>query len=334
MKSNEKSGKTPIGVDVGTSRIVIARQATDGLAYDSQLNAFVSLPYSKLTENALTKEQVPHAIETAAILVPGNHSERFADLLHSEVRRPMRGGVLNPGEPESVRVIRQITASLLGDAQKAQKLCFTVPAAPLAGDTDVTYHEATLKQILQEMGFEATSINEGLAVIYSELADTNYTGIGVSFGGGLCNVCFAYLSVPVLSFSIAKAGDFIDSSAATATGELANSMRIRKEESFHLNGHFGDKFQHALGVYYDEMIRSVVSGLKEAFAAHLRTPKIGRPIPLVLSGGSALPPGFRDRFEKMLTESDFAVPLSEIRLAADPLTATAKGALVAALSEM
>jgi hypothetical protein len=277
MKSNEKSGKTPIGVDVGTSRIVIARQATDGLAYDSQLNAFVSLPYSKLTENALTKEQVPHAIETAAILVPGNQSERLAD---------------------------------------------------------VTYHEATLKQILQEMGFEATSINEGLAVIYSELADTNYTGIGVSFGGGLCNVCFAYLSVPVLSFSIAKAGDFIDSSAATATGELANSMRIRKEESFHLNGHFGDKFQHALGVYYDEMIRSVVSGLKEAFAAHLRTPKIGRPIPLVLSGGSALPPGFRDRFEKMLTESDFAVPLSEIRLAADPLTATAKGALVAALSEM
>jgi hypothetical protein len=58
-----------------------------------------------------------------------------------------------------------------------------------------------------------------------------------------------------------------------------------------------------------------------------------RPIPLVLSGGSALPKGFRERFEKILQEGEFAVPLSDIRLAADPLTSTAKGALVAALSE-
>ena len=32
--------------------------------------------------------------------------------------------------------------------------------------------------------------------------------------GGLCNVCLAYLSVPVMSFSIPKAGDYIDSSAS------------------------------------------------------------------------------------------------------------------------
>ncbi len=40
---------------------------------------------------------------------------------------------------------------------------------------------------------------------------SNYTGIGISCGGGLCNVCLAYLSVPVVSFSVPKAGDFIDS---------------------------------------------------------------------------------------------------------------------------
>ena len=41
--------------------------------------------------------------------------------------------------------------------------------------------------------------------------------------------------------------------------------------------------------------------------------------------------GFRDRFETVLRASDFPVELSEIRTAADPLTTTAKGALVAAL---
>ena len=36
--------------------------------------------------------------------------------------------------------------------------------------------------------------------------------------GGLCNVCLAYLSVPVFSFSIPKGGDFIDSSVAEVRG--------------------------------------------------------------------------------------------------------------------
>jgi hypothetical protein len=47
-----------------------------------------------------------------------------------------------------------------------------------------------------------------------------------------------------------------------------------------------------------------------------------------------MPKGFRDRFEKILREKEFPIELSEIRMAADPLTTTAKGALVAALCDM
>jgi hypothetical protein len=46
-----------------------------------------------------------------------------------------------------------------------------------------------------------------------------------------------------------------------------------------------------------------------------------------------MPKGFRDRFEKVLRESAFPIEVSEIRLAKDPLTTTARGALLAALSE-
>ena len=42
----------------------------------------------------------------------------------------------------------------------------------------------------------------------------------------------------------------------------------------------------------------------------------------------------RDRFEKLLKESEFPLPLSEIRMAQAPLNSTAKGALVAALAEI
>jgi hypothetical protein len=325
---------SPLGLDVGTSRLVVARQAEDEFRFESQLNAFVNIPFSKMTENVLKKERVPHAVEGSQMVVYGNESERFAAMLNTEIRRPMTRGVLNPGEPDSVKLIKEIVVSLTGKgAQKGQKVYFSVPAAPLGSDENTTYHEATLQQVLNEMGYESQGINEGLATVYAEMEESNYSGIGISCGGGLCNVCLAYLSVPVVSFSIAKAGDFIDHSAATATGERANRIRIMKEQTFYLNGASSDKVQQVLGVYYDDMIRALVTGLNEAFKNTRSTTKFSRPIPLVLSGGTAMPKGFRERFEKVLGESDFPVELSEIRLAKDPLTTTARGALVAALCD-
>jgi hypothetical protein len=332
--SKNSANSAAVGLDVGTSRIVAARQAGSDIKYGAQLNAFVSIPYSKLTESALQKEGVPHALESGGIIVHGNESERFADLLNVDIRRPMLRGLLNPDEPDSVRLIHEITSTLVGKAEKGQRLCFTVPAAPVGAEENLTYHEATIRQVVSELGYKVKSISEGLAVVYGELESTNYTGIGISCGGGLCNVCLSYLAVPVISFSLPKAGDFIDFSAASVTGERANRMRMLKEHSFHINGHFSDKFQQILGVYYDDMIQSLVSGLRNAFQSARNLPKMSKPIPLVLSGGTVMPHGFRERFEKILRESQFPIELSEIRIASEPLTTTAKGALVAALSDI
>jgi hypothetical protein len=332
---SKNSASPAIGLDVGTSRIVMAHRKDQEILYESQLNAFVAIPASKITEGVLEREKIPHSKSPVEIIVHGNESEKFASLLNSETRRTMSRGVLDAKEPESVRMLREILVSMLGSGDKSrQKLCFTVPAAPLGGEDSLTYHEVTLRQILTDLGYQPTSVNEGLAVIYGELESSNYTGIGISCGGGLCNVCLAYLSVPVLSFSVPKAGDFIDASAAAMTGERANRIRLAKEDSFHFNGIFSDKTHQVIGVYYDDMIRSLVSALKDAFAGTRNLPAFNRPIPMVLSGGTALPQGFRDRFEKLLWEADFPITVSEIRLAENPLHATAKGALVCALTDL
>ena len=327
-----KEKHIPLGIDAGTSRIVLAKKNGSDYTFDSQLNAFVRIPHSKITEGVLKKESVPYSVQGGDLVVHGTESERFADLLGRETRRPMKAGVLNPGEPESEAQLGQIFRSLLSGISGG-KIYFSVPAAPLGSPENTTYHEATIKQILTELGHEVRSINEGLAVIYGELESSNYTGIGISCGGGLCNVCLAYLSVPVLSFSIPKAGDYIDGSAATATGELATRVRIAKESAFHFNGHFADKVQQVLSVYYDDMIQALVAGMVEAFANSKTMPKLGRPIPLVLSGGTVMPKGFRDRFAKALESSHFPVAVSEVRMAEQPLYSTARGALFAAMSE-
>src|SRR5580704_14380551 len=153
--SHANPSQTSLGLDVGTSRVVVARRANDDFSYESQLNAFVAIPFSKITEGVLEREKIPHTVQSGQIIVHGNESEKFAVLLNAE---------------------------------KRQKVCFTIPAPPLGAEGSLTYHEATLRQILTELNYEPVSINEGLAIVYSELESSNYTGIGISCGGGLCNV--------------------------------------------------------------------------------------------------------------------------------------------------
>ena len=65
------------------------------------------------------------------------------------------------------------------------------------------------------MGYNAKGINEGLAVVFAELERENFSGIGISCGGGMCNVALAFMSIPVMTFSINKAGDYIDRNVGT-----------------------------------------------------------------------------------------------------------------------
>lgn len=265
MSATEQS--PVMGLDIGTSHIVAGKSLDSNFQYERQLNAFVTIPYTKMAQGLLNKERIPHAVQGEEILIFGNDAEQFAELFHVEARRPMMRGLLNAGEADGMLVIRQIITRLLGRARKpGQTLYFSVPAPAFGvNDDKFTFHETTLREALRELGYEPKSISEGLAVVYGELGDSNFTGIGVSCGGGMCNVCLAYLSVPVISFSVAKGGDYIDSSAAAAIRDLGTSVRVEKERGFRFNGFFENKVYHALSVYYDDVIQTLVKSMRDAF---------------------------------------------------------------------
>ena len=334
MSNGEVENNLPLGLDVGTSRIVVARSADKAhpSQYESQLNAFITLPYSKLAESLLEREGVFHEVSGGELVVTGNDAQKFAEVFHVETRRPMFRGVLNPQEPHSLSVMRSIIARLLGKAGVAgRKVFFSVPAPCLDGDPAITYHEASIRQILKQLGFDAQPIQEGLAVVFGEMSSSNYTGIGISCGSGLCNVCLAVLSVPVISFAVPKAGDFIDMQAAAVTGELATRIRVQKESNFAVNGLSADLVQNALTVYYDDVILTLANALRSTISSTQRLPKLDQSVPIVLSGGTAMPKGFLKHFTAALRAEDFPIKISEIRVSEDPLHSTARGALMAAL---
>ena len=96
--------------------------------------------------------------------------------------------------------------------------------------------------MLNELGYESRSISEGLAVVYGEMENSNYTGIGISCGGGLVQrVPGVFVSAGIQLQHSRKAGDYIDASVSQLRGEPATRIRTIKEESFHFNGHFREQ---------------------------------------------------------------------------------------------
>src|SRR2546421_678655 len=100
---------TALGLDVGTSRLVLASGANDHVKAKAELNAFIAVPYSKFTENILKQNKVSYQLNGGSTLqVYGNEAARFANVFNTEVRRPMNGGTLNPAEEYSMSVMQAI----------------------------------------------------------------------------------------------------------------------------------------------------------------------------------------------------------------------------------
>jgi actin-like ATPase involved in cell morphogenesis len=330
-----KSGSHPVGIDVGTSKVVVTRRGGKDVATSAQLNAFIPVPYSPVTERTIQQQQDIHYFRDGdEIVIFGTATERFANMFNAETRRPMSDGLLNAKEKQAWPVLEAILQGMVPKPRSSNEvLAFSVPAAIPGHEAHLTYHEASLRQFFQAMGYRAMAINEGLAVIFSELEDHNFTGIGVSCGGGMCNATLAFLSIPSIMVSIPKAGDFVDRSVGEAVGEQATRVKVIKEENLDLSKAPKDKLEKALHIYYEDVVESLVDTLRRGISRAEKLPKTERALPIVLAGGTARPRGFRELFERTLRARRFPIEISEVRMASDPLTATARGAHIAAMFE-
>ena len=323
-----------MGLDIGTSHIVVAQEKGTHIHAVKQLNAFFTVPKSQFSKGILNKKQVMYYERANLFYVIGYSAENFANMFNMNNRKPIKEGLLSSDEEEGLSVIQAIVNTLIRKPKNfGEPICFVVPGEPLDGRDSVVYHESVIERFLGSLGYSPISINEGMAVVMSELAAEDYTGIGISIGGGMCNICLSYLSFPVITYSIQMAGDYVDSMAGSAVGEPATKIKGIKEEELDLTKEPKDRIMTALHIFYDELIFRLLQSLQRVLTSTDKMPKISAPIPIVLSGGSAVPNGCKEKFEKVLKSIQLPVEISSVRLAEDPLNAPAKGALITAMTE-
>jgi len=333
IDQNVSEMRGPMGLDIGTSHIVIAGMSHDQLSFKNNLNAFFAVPASEVTKKTLKTKSIPFFVRDRKIYVCGYAAQNFANIFNTSLRRPIEKGLLSPKEEDGFTVIRAILEKIVPKASKEnEEIAFSIPGAPLNVVGAVTYHSSVITKYLKEFGYKPIPINEGFATVISELSDDAYTGIGISMGGGMCNICLAYMAVPIIHYSIQVGGDYIDEMVSKSVGESSSKVKMIKENHLNLNQTTAGRISTAFSIFYDELIGMVIDSFSQVLDTTSKIPRISKALPIIVSGGTAMPEGFEKRFATALENKPLPLRISEVRIAEDPLHTTAKGAMTMAVS--
>jgi len=325
--------ETGVGLDCGTMNFVAARKSGQKIETKRIRDAFLDLdPEHK---RMLKLSNTSFVELDGRLLIIGDEALDCANLFNREPRRPMSGGIMNASEIDAQKIISLMMKNVLGNPKKDGEKCYysvPAPALDIIG-SDITYHKAILGKILKELGYDPEPANEAQAIVFSECAKENFSGIGISYGSGMTNVCLSYNAMNALEFSVGKGGDWIDDGAGRAVNVTKSKMCSLKESGINISDPKG-RDQEALSLFVSSLIDYSLNGIIKHFDMVKHEILVPKPIPIIISGGTSKAGGFIEKFKERFEylRGKFPIEISEVRSAQNPMTAVATGLLL--LSQM
>jgi hypothetical protein len=323
-----------VGLDVGTMWLNAARSKGGKITTTPLRDAFLDLdPEAK---RSLKISNVDYIEIDGQLVVIGDAALTMANLFKREARRPLNQGVISAGELDAQEILGILVRKVLGEPRSDREHCFySVPAEPVdKSGQDIIYHTEVFRQIIEDLNYEAHPVNEAMAVIYSQCAAEQFSGLAISYGSGMCNVALSYQANAGMEFSLGRGGDWVDAHAATALGKTASQVCSIKERGVDLLNPQGRE-QQAIALYLRSLISYSLQHIAAEFKKVAGNIDLPGPIPFVISGGTSKAINFMKVFELEYkkVEKKFPIKISEIRHAQDPLTAVSEGLLVLAQEE-
>jgi hypothetical protein len=320
------------GLDIGTANLATAYQDDqEGISVMVERNAFLDIGSDVYSRNMLTKLKVPYVVHNGQLVVIGESAFELANVFGKETRRPMKDGLMSPAEVDAMPMIKLIISKILGEPREPGENCyFSIPAESVDVDNNVVYHQGLFEGVLAQMGYTGKAINEAHAVVFSELSEQDFTGIGLSFGGGMVNACVSYKTIPCLSFSVARGGDWIDRNVANVLGIKASRATFMKERGVDIRNP-QNREGEAVAIYYRNLISYTLENIKNRFESGQNMPMFQAPIDIACAGGTSMVGGFIEVFREEFNKIDFPITIGRIFQSEEPLQSVAKGCLVAAV---
>jgi actin-like ATPase involved in cell morphogenesis len=336
-KEGTEERSSSIGIDIGTGNIVTAISKNGEASFKLERDAFFEIEKTTAAISMLNKMGANYIEDESKrfLQIIGNQALEMADFFNKNCNRPLANGVISTKEKSALTMIKIILKKMLGNPVTENELCFfSVPAKPIdKDDYNVVYHENVLKSFITSFGFNPIPINEAFAIVWSSLFEEDYTGMAISFGAGMSNICLSYKGMSNIEhqFSVSMGGDFIDECASAAVGLKSSRIQIIKESGVDLLNP-KTREETAIKIYYDNLIKYVCDSIEKRFNSLTDVPNFRDPITVIISGGTSKAINFENLFQQQIMSKVLPFKIKQVKLAKDPLNAVAEGCLLSALN--
>jgi len=207
-KDKKRDEPLCIGLDVGTMHLACARSDSDEIKITR--NVFMQIDTDDVQISELSDISYVEGADGEVYII-GSDAFKYANIFGKEVSRPMESGLISSKEVAAIDVLTLMIKDLIGDVKgKDTYCCYSIPAEAIDEGRSVTYHERVWGSILKRLGINYTSVNEAMAIIYSECAAEKFSGIGISFGAGMANCLTGDTKIPLLDGTIKTLKELTD----------------------------------------------------------------------------------------------------------------------------
>jgi actin-like ATPase involved in cell morphogenesis len=333
MSTQKKVKESPkgVGLDVGTGTLLGSSYINKKqISFTLLRDCFYTIDEKMFNKTLFNKSQMKFVKINNTVHILGEDALTLAKIQNASVNRPMAKGIINPNERQAAPILKEMINYCIKNYKQetGETLVYSIPGTLLGKeDFNVEYHSLSLQSLIQSLGYTPVALNEGYAVIVSELEKAKeVTGLGFSFGAGLVNVAFAYKGMELFNFSINKSGDFIDQESSRACGVSESMMNHIKETQLDLTKSEFDTIpeERALIFTYRHVIMNAIRNVIEIFNDKDNV-NIIEPVPVIVSGGTTLAKGFMEMFKDELEKMTLPFEITKVIPAKDRLSAVSRG---------
>lgn len=308
-----------IGLDLGTTLFRSIRSTGTELIGRQCGAVYIVLADTVSHRRLLEQSGVRFATCGNDLVLFGQPAVEWADILNLPVISLLPDGRVPQSDPVARQILALMVDAVLPPAENfGDVCCLTVPGGHDLSRNDLPYDVRFFQQLVALRGYEPKLMTAGLAVVLAELSSASFSGIGISFGAGSCQIGVIHCGRELANFGfdeclVDQSSDRIDTNPVVESAETSSSRTAARAARDHL---LVRALTETLTAARDELERRDVARW------------LAQPTHIVCTGRPTAETGFLELLVQVWSSLEWPMKVGTIQLAEDTIYSIARGCLI------
>ncbi len=308
-----------IGLDLGTTQFRSLRIVGDELIGRQCRAVYVVLSDTTSHRRLLEQSGAKFASCGEDLVLFGDFALEWADILNLSVVPLLPGGRVPQSDPVARQILTLMIDAVLPPAERLGDVCcLTVPGGHDIHQAELPYDVRFFQQLVALRGYQPKLISPGQAVVLAELATASFSGIGISFGAGNCQIGVVHCGRELASCSfdeclVDDSADRIEPTASHVTHEPIPADRMLRA---------------ARDQVLIRALTETLTAARDEFDKQGVIRWLAQPTHVVCTGRPTTEPGFPQLFAQVWSSLEWPMKIGQLRVTTDAIYSIARGCLI------